>query len=226
MNTPERSVLGALLSVALLACESNAPPDPAQADAAGGAPVGGAPAPDGGGLGGMPVGGTPVGGTPVGGTPVGGTAMTTDAGVDAAVVDAAPVEPACITDRMWTGGNRESPLMHPGGECIDCHTRLDGPPFDIAGTVYAGFHQVLDCNGESGATVVITDANGQVFTLTSNSAGNFYLPVGRGLQTPYTAKVVVDGVERVMFSPQTNGDCNSCHTQDGANGAPGRVHIP
>ena len=202
MNTPERSVLGALLSVALLACESNAPPDPAQADAAGGAPVG-------------------------------GSVMTMDAAVDAAVdaasdaaVDAAPVEPACITDRMWTGGNRESPLMHPGGECIDCHTRLDGPPFDIAGTVYAGFHQVLDCNGESGATVVITDANGQVFTLTSNSAGNFYLPVERGLQTPYTAKVVVDGVERVMFSPQTNGDCNSCHTQDGANGAPGRVHIP
>lgn len=214
MHMTSRFSLAALtaLSLACLpACENTASKDPAQADAAGGAPMGGAPAPDGGGLGGAPVGGTPV---------------TADAGVDAAVVDAAPVEPACITDRMWTGGNRESPLMHPGGECIDCHTRRGGPPFDIAGTVYAGFHQVLDCNGESGATVEITGADGQTFTLTSNSAGNFYLPVGRGLQTPYTARVVVDGVERVMFSPQTNGDCNSCHTQDGANGAPGRIHTP
>jgi len=216
MNKIGRCALVALLFVALPACENTGSTDPAKADAAGGAPMGGTPAPDGGGLGGTPVGGAPVGGTPV----------TADAGVDAAVVDAAPVEPACITDRMWTGGNRESPLMHPGGECIECHTRRGGPPFDIAGTVYAGFHQVLDCNGESGASVEITGADGQTFTLTSNSAGNFYLPVGRGLQTPYTARVVVDGVERVMFSPQTNGDCNSCHTQDGANGAPGRIHTP
>jgi predicted CXXCH cytochrome family protein len=25
---------------------------------------------------------------------------------------------------------------------------------------------------------------------------------------------------------QTTGDCNSCHTQSGANGAPGRILLP
>jgi len=101
-----------------------------------------------------------------------------------------------------------------------------GPAFDIAGTVYAGFHRILDCNGESGGTVETTGADGQILSLTNNTAGNFCLPTGRGLQTPYTAKVGVDGVERVMFPTQPNGDFNSGHTQDGDDGARGRIHTP
>jgi hypothetical protein len=46
------------------------------------------------------------------------------------------------------------------------------------------------------------------------------------LQTPYTAKVIVDGLERAMVTPQVSGDCNACHTEAGANGAPGRVRTP
>ena len=40
------------------------------------------------------------------------------------------------------------------------------------------------------------------------------------------ATIVVTGAERMMGVAQTLGDCNSCHTQDGANGAPGRIVLP
>ncbi|HJX65368.1 MAG TPA: hypothetical protein VJ860_15605 [Polyangia bacterium] len=44
---------------------------------------------------------------------------------------------------------------------------------------------------------------------------------------PYTAKVVNgSGIERVMVSTASSGDCNGCHTQTGANGAPGRITLP
>jgi hypothetical protein len=43
---------------------------------------------------------------------------------------------------------------------------------------------------------------------------------------PFRAKVVADGRERVMLMPQTNGDCNACHTESGKNGAPGRIVLP
>jgi len=41
-----------------------------------------------------------------------------------------------------------------------------------------------------------------------------------------TARVVRGDQERVMLSPQMDGDCNSCHTENGANGAPGRIVAP
>jgi len=43
---------------------------------------------------------------------------------------------------------------------------------------------------------------------------------------PYTAKVKYNGLERVMVASQTTGDCNSCHTQAGTKGAPGRILLP
>lgn len=43
---------------------------------------------------------------------------------------------------------------------------------------------------------------------------------------PIHAKVVMDERERPMGPAQTTGDCNGCHTQQGANGAPGRIMQP
>ena len=43
---------------------------------------------------------------------------------------------------------------------------------------------------------------------------------------PFTAKVTHQGRERAMTTTQTSGDCNGCHTQAGANGAPGRITLP
>ena len=43
---------------------------------------------------------------------------------------------------------------------------------------------------------------------------------------PYKAQVT-DGVKtRAMAGSVTGGDCNSCHTETGANGAPGRIMAP
>ena len=114
--------------------------------------------------------------------------------------------------------------MHPGGDCISCHTQRHGPTLTIAGTVYASGHEPTDCNGASGATVIVTDAAGQMLSIATNPAGNFYY---RGALTPpFHAVVVYQGRTRAMSSAQTSGDCNSCHTESGANGAPGRIALP
>ncbi|HET9957903.1 MAG TPA: hypothetical protein VFQ61_25570 [Polyangiaceae bacterium] len=132
----------------------------------------------------------------------------------------------CTSNVKWTRG--ENDRMRPGEACIACHAQTgDAPKFTIAGTVYPTGHEPNDCNGVTAATattIVITDANQVEHKISANSAGNFMLSTS--VATPYTAKVVTSVGERKMFSPQTSGDCNSCHTQDGSNGAPGRVLIP
>jgi hypothetical protein len=77
---------------------------------------------------------------------------------------------------------------------------------------------------DSGAVIVITDANGQEFQLDVNSSGNF--TSRESIATPYKAKVVTALGERPMLTPQTDGDCNSCHTPEGEQAAPGRITLP
>lgn len=140
----------------------------------------------------------------------------------------------CTSDQRWTGGDEESPNMHPGGACIQCHTsegEEEGPRFTFAGTVFPTAHEPTDCNGLDGtadrAEVVIIDANGTSLTLKVNSVGNFsYTARGTSIALPYQAKVVVAGRERVMSEKQENGDCNTCHTENGAKDAPGRIMAP
>lgn len=133
----------------------------------------------------------------------------------------------CTSGTYWTRGDHESPLMHPGGACIDCHSSQgEGPLFGIAGTLYPSFHEPTDCNGTSAATVVIVDAAGKTLqTLTPNAAGNFFSSLQPS--SPFRAKVVAkDGKVREMKTLVTSGDCNSCHTEKGAQKAPGRVTTP
>lgn len=135
----------------------------------------------------------------------------------------------CTSMKNWRGGNEESPLMRPGGACISCHTKEgEGPIFALSGTVFPSPHEPDDCNGvtsASGAEVVVTEANGTAHTLKVNDAGNFFLEA-RNFAYPYQAKVVYQGRERVMVEAQMSGDCNSCHTQAGAEEAPGRIFLP
>jgi hypothetical protein len=109
--------------------------------------------------------------------------------------------------------------MSPGDMCQGCHG------FSFSGTVYPTVHETGLCYGvNGGAQVVITPSCGTPITLTVNSAGNFYYT--GNVRLPYTAKVVVNGVERSMVTPQTLGDCNACHTPTGLQGAPGRIIVP
>jgi hypothetical protein len=104
---------------------------------------------------------------------------------------------------------------------------MNGPSLTIAGTVYPTAHEPDLCNGangSNGARVVITGADGQTQTLTPGASGNFNSRTA--VKTPFKAKVTYMGRERAMASSQTSGDCNSCHTQNGANSAPGRILLP
>jgi hypothetical protein len=162
------------------------------------------------------------------------------AGADAGVVDAGPpipdpfsVAPVCTSKKTWTGGNRGSGSMNPGQACIACHSMGEGPRFAIAGTLYPTAHEPDLCNGVNGTTggaqIVIVGADKKMVTVKPNSAGNFYYE--GTIATPYQAKIVYMGRERAMIEPQTSGDCNSCHTQNGSmpSGtlkAPGRILLP
>lgn len=158
--------------------------------------------------------------------------------IDAGVVPSPYDTPTkCTSGQNWTGGNRGSSSMRPGGACISCHDMSGGeaPHFAIGGTVYPSAHEPNDCNGTSSSssgpvTVQITEANGTKHTLTVNSVGNFSY---RGtIATPYTAQVNAGSAVRVMTHTQTSGDCNSCHTESGASTvqgaapAPGRIMAP
>ena len=138
----------------------------------------------------------------------------------------------CTTGMMWTGGNRESPLMRPGGACIDCHTTMrEGPrrPLTLAGTVYSSGREIDDCNGIAGSTsdpitIEVHDMMGRVISMAPNAAGNFYS--SDAVTFPITAVVRYQGRERVMATPVMSGDCNSCHTLRGTMDAPGRIVLP
>ena len=134
--------------------------------------------------------------------------------------------PKCTSGTMWTGANRGSSDMNPGKACITCHSTMNGPSLTIGGTVYPSAHEPDLCNGANGSDVVITivGADGQSLTLAPNKVGNFNSKTRVAL--PYKAKVTYMGRERAMGAMQTSGDCNSCHTQSGANGAPGRILLP
>ncbi len=167
------------------------------------------------------------------GSDVGGAgAETAGAGNDmmppddsSATPDPLRAEAQCTSGQF--NNDRESPRMRPGEACIACHSRGEGPRFSIAGTLFPTGHEPNDCVGagpDSGATIVITDANGMELTLMPNTSGNFF--ANGPIAMPYTAKVVTAEGERPMYSPQTDGDCNSCHTADGDTGAPGRIVLP
>jgi hypothetical protein len=139
--------------------------------------------------------------------------------------------PVCTSMMNWTLGNEGRPEMNPGMACNNCHAQvggIDAPPiYAIAGTVYPTAHEPDLCYGassSSGAQVVITGADGRTLTLTPNATGNFYSEAGVAL--PFSAKVVTAAGTRAMVATQTSGDCNSCHTQAGANMAPGRIMLP
>jgi hypothetical protein len=129
----------------------------------------------------------------------------------------------CTSGKSWSGGNSMS--MRPGEACQACHQKQGGPSYSIAGTVYPTAHEPKDCNGSPGGmSVVVTDKNNKVVTVAVNSVGNF--GSNAAIAAPFYVKVTAGNKVRPMIGALTAGDCNSCHTETGANGAPGRVMAP
>ena len=139
-----------------------------------------------------------------------------------------PADATCVSNNYWILGDLGSDWMHPGTDCPTCHATNNGPEFWVAGTVYGANDQIDDCGGVQNVEVDVKDASGTVYPLQTNLWGNFYLKQSDapGFQTPYTVSLTFNGQTRTMASSQTSQGCNSCHTQTGANSAPGRILEP
>ncbi|OJY28526.1 MAG: hypothetical protein BGO98_05495 [Myxococcales bacterium 68-20] len=141
----------------------------------------------------------------------------------------APITVKCTSGKTWDLGNAGSPLMNPGQACNACHQQQGGPNLRIAGTVYPSLHEPNNCVGSAPPpqlTVVITDSRNRTFNLPVNAAGNFSTRNGEQPRPPFKAVVRNGQQTRAMVGSVTSGDCNSCHTVNGANGAPGRIMAP
>ena len=124
--------------------------------------------------------------------------------------------------------------MNPGLSCVACHVREGEDDWEVprvvGGTVYAGFREEDLCNGTNGGAdrvhVEVTDADGYTVSLpVQATSGNF--GSNDNLRFPVKAKVVsASGKVREMVRAVDHGDCNTCHTATGAEGAPGRIRVP
>lgn len=161
-----------------------------------------------------------------------GMPMGTCAGIDAGTGEGGNpygTPTVCTSGTYWKNGDTGSAEMHPGVACRTCHVLLGKATkkeLDIAGTVYPTAHEPDD---GTGATVVITDANNQDHAFPVNAAGNFFHDDAFGfskIPMPYRAKVIRNGKTRSMTAAQTDGNCNACHTTQGAQKAPGRIMAP
>jgi hypothetical protein len=151
-----------------------------------------------------------------------GAAPTPDAGSGTTTDYNTPV--VCTSGVTSSSGGSQ---MHPGGACNGCHAKQGATMFTIAGTVFPTAHEPDDCHGvaSNAAQIIVLDSsNNTQLTLYTNATGNF--STTSAITTPYRIKVLANGRERGMVSAETNGDCNSCHTEAGTSGAPGRIMSP
>jgi hypothetical protein len=141
----------------------------------------------------------------------------------------------CSSNAFWKDMDKGSEAMRPGGKCNGCHDKAPtSPNYTVAGTVYQTSHEPDDCNGVAGAimdgglyetAIVITDRQGRTLPpIPVNSVGNFKFETE--IIMPFNVKVVSRGKENKMVMQAPHGDCNACHTQNGAEGAPGRIVAP
>lgn len=160
-------------------------------------------------------------------------------------VDAGPPVLTCGSNsslpRPTPADNQRGATMAPGMACISCHSGRDfrgqnpggalinsDDVYQYMGTVFAAVHEADLCAPRLAvaATVeILAPDGGVVARLPVNSGGNFF---GNANPRPssFRARVVTAQGTREMSTLQTNGDCNTCHTAEGREGAPGRIFLP
>lgn len=134
----------------------------------------------------------------------------------------------CYSEMRWVGERRGSPEMFPGRDCVGCHIDNDGPPFALGGTVYpyvlqgeeaSQLQTGTDCFGLEGVTVRVTDADGQLFELTTNRAGNFFVEGNPDdFAKPFTVQLEMDGAKPQMSTGPLYGGCGRCHNPSATDG--------
>lgn len=147
--------------------------------------------------------------------------------------DAGPADTICSSgEKFPVQFDDGSPDMNPGLPCRACHlVREPEEARFFMGTAYPTLHEEDRCFSmvPTGTRVEIIDANGNVaVTMPVRRRGNFFSSSrNANIVLPFTARVVSpSGAITQMTTPQMTGDCNGCHTEQGANGAPGRILFP
>lgn len=115
----------------------------------------------------------------------------------------------------------EGPWMDPGTNCQTCHRAGGtGPAWSVSGTLFETSESEA---GAAGVTIHVTDRNGQVLSITSNGAGNFY--TAEELALP--VRIVLEANGRRVQKPgfTESGSCNACHRSEG-DGAAGKLARP
>jgi len=77
------------------------------------------------------------------------------------------------------------------------------------------------------AIVEVTDATGATFQVATNETGNF--DMGGEIVFPAYTRVISNGTTLEMIAPlegPQDADCNTCHSQNGVQSAPGRIILP
>ena len=165
--------------------------------------------------------------------------------MDGGIPDSGTMLPVkCSSGMKWTSGNAASEWMNPGYACRSCHlgqnflgqnprgeSNLQYAMF-FMGTAFADFQEENLCMPKSvpaGAVVEILGADGGVaLSLAIDPAsGNFRsTSTTSEVPLPYRARIRANGMVRTMAALQMSGDCNTCHTEQGREGAPGRIVWP
>ena len=151
-------------------------------------------------------------------------------------LDPRPVLAQCPSGDYWQGGP-PSEQMNPGKPCRACHLAA-APHFAyfFQGTASSRFDTADDCTSAPppSARIEIVDAAGAVaLVLVPDGSGNFSsASLVSDVELPYRARLVVGTRARAMTTPQVDGDCNVCHTEqgsyvnDGNASTPGRLVWP
>jgi len=126
-------------------------------------------------------------------------------------------------------GVRRGPNHRPGQPCLVCHSSAgdgEGPEMSVAGTIYQKPDRDIPAQG---ARVDITDASGEIWTVWSNCAGNFYVTAERWQPLfPLHVQVTHPWVTEVLPMESKigrEGACASCHALQAGPSSAGRVYL-
>lgn len=121
-------------------------------------------------------------------------------------------------------------LMNPGMSCPTCHAAnaLAYVAFQYAGTVMVAPHEKNACKPPAsfdGGTVEVLFLDGGLFWKWDVNASGSFKTLDAG-PSPYVARLSKNGQSKSSQTPHTSGDCNTCHSEQGSNGASGRLTFP
>jgi hypothetical protein len=123
-------------------------------------------------------------------------------------------------------GVRPGPRHRAGQPCLLCHDGELGDPreFSVAGTVYERQGTTIAAGG---ATVSLTDSNGNGYDAVTNDVGNFYIsPFEFKPVYPLQVDVHYRGERATMRSViGRDGACATCHADPASAASPGHVYV-